>query len=238
MNRKIFFLIGILSTLCFNETRAQGYFELGYRFGHLKCDNLNRSVYVYNYTRKWLDTKMDYFGNHGKGISMAYGQQFDLLGWEMGFTNFHEKHIAHGLEPTTGQVAYRQISYFNYGLYFGIPVRIINKENLEINFAPSFDATLYHINLEYTHDASLHSMEETITATSKGKLGSTMAVTVKLFPVRWFGIDIKPFASFNFRKVDVSGVMGELQGAVAAELPDSFFSYGLNLNIVFAHRDY
>ena len=211
---------------------------MGYRFGHLKCDNLNRSVYVYNYTRKWLDTKMDYFGNHGKGISVAYGQQFDLLGWEMGFTNFHEKHIANGLEPTTGLIAYRSISYFNYGLYLAFPVRIINKEHLEINFSPSFDASFNNIQLEYTHDATMKSIEEGVTATSEGKFGSTMALVVKLFPVRWFGIDLKPFASFNFRKVDVSGVMGELQGGAATELPDSFFSYGLNLNIVFAHRDY
>ena len=236
MKKTIF--IFFLSSISYSAANAQGYFEMGYRVGHLKCDNLNRSVYVYNYTRKWLDTKMDYFGNHGKGISVAYGQQFDLLGWEMGFTNFHEKHIANGLEPTTGLIAYRSISYFNYGLYLAFPVRIINKEHLEINFSPSFDASFNNIQLEYTHDATMKSIEEGVTATSEGKFGSTMALVVKLFPVRWFGIDLKPFASFNFHKLDVSGVQGELQGAAAAELPDSFFSYGLNLNIVFAHRDY
>ena len=235
--KKIIFIL-FLSFISYSSVQAQGYFEMGYRIGHLKCDNLNRSVYVYNYTRKWLDTKMDYFGNHGKGISVAYGQQFDLFGWEMGFSNFHEKHIAHGLEPTTGQVAYRQISYFNYGLYLGIPVRLINKENLEINFAPSFDMSFDNINLEYTHDAALKTFDESVKATSEGKLGATMALAIKLFPVRWFGIDLKPFASFNFHKLDVEGVQYELQGASAAVLPDSFFSYGLNLNVTFAHRDY
>ena len=84
----------------------------------------------------------------------------------------------------------------------------------------------------------LKTFDESVKATSEGKLGATMALAIKLFPVRWFGIDLKPFASFNFHKLDVEGVQYELQGASAAVLPDSFFSYGLNLNVTFAHRDY
>ena len=53
------------------KSSAQGYFQLSYDRASYACDNLNRSVYVYNYTRQWLTDKMDYFG-HSQGFLMSY----------------------------------------------------------------------------------------------------------------------------------------------------------------------
>lgn len=219
------------------HANAQGNFEIGYSFGYMNSPNLNRSVYVYNYTRQWLTDKMDYF-NGGKGWYVSYAKIYDHVGCEFGFSTFRERNIASGLEPTTGKVAYRRISRGSNGFYLGIPIRIVNTEHLEINFVPTADMEWNYVNTDYTHDGSFEKIEESEGMGGGFKLGSSAGIALRFFPLNWLGVSAKPFVAFSYTKTDVGDVQRVLQGSrIPFVVPDPFTIYGVSFALIFTNRD-
>lgn len=217
--------------------QAQGNFEVSYNLGRFNSPNLNRTVYVYNYTRQWLDVKMDYF-NATKGYTVYYGALYDNVGIGFGIGHNRQTNIAHGLEPVTGTIGYRKIMYTSTRLFADLPIRIINAKHLEINYVPSIEAVNNSLVTQYGHDAEFKNIEKN-EATGKYLWGTTQSIAFRFFPVSWFGLSVKPFATLNLSKTDINELMGYLQSAAIRQtVEDKFNIYGISFSIVFANRDW
>jgi len=219
-----------------SNTMAQGYFQVGTGPARYDCPNLNRIVYVYNYTRPWLSQKMAYFGT-GRGYSMEYGQLRKKLGWNMGFGLFSESHDAFGLEPQSSAIGYRRITYSNYSMFFGIPIRAFKSRFFEINILPTVQYVFYSLQTQYARNPEFLESNSDSPVNQKAYVGANLGVGFRYFPIRWLGIEIKPFTSFNLYPLDVAQLSSSLQSIEANyTLKDSFFHYGLYASIIFAKR--
>ena len=216
---------------------AQGNFELSANAWTFNAPNLNRTVYVYNYTRQWLTNKMDYF-NGGKGWTMYYGVLYDHIGIGLGIGHNRQTNTSNGIEPVSGTMAYRQIIYTSTRLFADIPVRLVNKKHLEINYVPSIEAVNNSLMTKYRHDADMKN-PETIQATGQYNWGTTQSIAFRYFPTNWFGVSVKPFATLNLKQTPVNDLQVYLQGAAISQpVPERFNIYGLSFSIIFAKRDW
>src|SRR4051794_33637274 len=102
--RTYLFLIAALPAIL-NSFSAKagdyGTFSIGYRRNYMYLGNVNRNVYLYNYTRQWLTDKMEYFTGM-KGLDVSWEKRWDQAGLEIGYHNLQQKNHAEGPEPDNG----------------------------------------------------------------------------------------------------------------------------------------
>ena len=237
MSNKIYTVIMAASCMVMQtKSSAQGYFQLSYDRASYECDNLNRSVYVYNYTRQWLTNKMDYFG-HSQGFQMSYGYLRESLGFEIGLIQHFETHKAWGLEPDSGHDGYRRFEYYNYGYYIAFPLRFVHEEKVDFIFWPAFKMTKNSINLTYATNPEFDNANSE-TVVNQGSPGIDLGLAVRYFPLKWLGFELRPNLGFNFHQADVSPVQIYLQGAwSSAYFYDSFMRKGITFSLIFANRE-
>lgn len=226
----------IFFTIALHTVRGQGYFQFGYQQARYQCHNVNRIVYVYNYTRPWLSQKMAYFGQ-GHGYSLVYGQLGKKLGWEMSFSLFREQHDAFGLEPDSRAMGYRRIINSNYAMYFGIPVRLWKSRKFEANIQASLLYTFYILQTLYARNPEFLESQSETPVNQQAHTGISLGLGLRYFPLRWLGFELRPFASANFRQLNVAGLSESLQSVQANyELKDPYFFLGLQGSLIFARR--
>jgi len=228
----LFILFGIIVT----TAQGQGYFQLGFQQARYACPNVNRIVYVYNYTRPWLSQKMAYFGQ-GHGYSLIYGQLGKKLGWEMSFSLFKEQHDAFGLEPDSREMGYRRIINSNYAMYFGIPVRLWKSRKFEANIQASLLYTFYILQTLYARNPDFSESRSETPVNQLAHTGVSLGLGLRYFPLRWLGFELRPFVAANFSPLKVAGLSESLQSIQANyELKDPYYFLGLQGSVIFAKR--
>ncbi len=232
--KKIVLFLPLFFTLFSLE--AQNAFTFGIKYGYMKPNNINRTVYSYNYARQWLSEFMPYF-NAMQGYEASWQHRGEKIGYEFVYGAIKEINIANGIEPA-GLTAYRKIKTRMGGLSTGITAKIIDKKHIEI--VPSLDLDLYLFSVWTTY-----SNESTFAgATEEGvisavKVGNTFAVNISLFATKWFGINIRPYYQLPWGKANVEGLAAYWGGSGTGNQRDSIKNYGISGSLIFQFgRDY
>lgn len=236
--KKLFTLI-ICSFIAINGIKADGgEFELGINYGYMSVQNVNRYVYVYNYTRPWLFQKMDYF-NSGKGYFFSYNKFFnEHLGLGTGMSNIKSVHTAFGKEPSSGSMGYRKIKVGSTTMFGAMHIRFIQTRFFELAFVPTIDVNFNSITLTYATDEKFSNGVESKLIV-KPSIGSTLGVSARVFTFDWLAFSVKPFIAFQYFKSDVSEMTEELQSVTSPfETPESFTVKGITFSIVFSNRQF
>ncbi|CAN5302763.1 hypothetical protein BH09BAC5_BH09BAC5_04150 [soil metagenome] len=224
------FLVIFLFTLSVSAS-AQLYVSFGKKYGWIHPDNLNRTVYTYNYTRQWLDQKMNYFKDL-KGWEATIQGQDERVGLEVIASHLGQINIAHGIEPSGGLTGYRKIKLGIGGLSFGLTAVVVQKKHLEIAPAIDFDMHYFRVITTYSNDETFAGATGLLVV-QKFKFANTFALNCNLFATKWLGIDVRPYIQLPYGKINIEGLMNELQGDENTQR-ERMMNYGISASIVLA----
>ncbi len=211
-------------------------FTFGIKYGWMHPDNINRTVYTYNYTRQWLSQKMDYF-KLMKGWEASWQFRGKSMGLECIMDNMHATNIANGVEPTGGSIGYRKIKVGMGGISFGASGYFMKSKHLEIVPSFDFDFNFFGVHDWYANNSNFTNGQET-TDTEKFKMGNTFAINFSLFATKWLGINIRPYYCLPWGKVNSEGLMYNLQGDQNVQR-ESIRNYGVSASLIIGiGRDY
>lgn len=227
--KKIFYTLAAI--LIFVNLPAQNAFTFGKKYGIMHPDNINRTVYSYNYARQWLTQKMPYFSMM-EGYEASWQHRGEIIGYEIVYSILTAKNDAYGLEPTGSQMGYRRISLTRGGLAGGFTFKILDKKHLEIVPAIDFDLHYFSGTTTYSNDATYAG------ATPEGvifkfKLANTFAINCSLMATKWFGINIRPYYQMPWGKTNVEGLAAYWGGSGTGAQRESIKNYGVSASVIF-----
>ncbi|HEU4718888.1 MAG TPA: hypothetical protein VFU15_13685 [Bacteroidia bacterium] len=227
-------LFVFLSVVSLVPVSAQSYLEIGYRYGIMHPGNINRGVYTYNYTRPWLSQKMDFF-KVMKGWEFSYMRRTDGAGLEFSMGRISGINNAFGIEPTTGQMAYRKIKFGTGGFSAGL--RYFTMQTAHFESGPSLDFDFNFVVCEtwYAHDPSFANAQDDVVF-SKFKMANTIAWNFSFYAAPWLGINIRPYYQQPWGKVNVEGMANYLQGVDGDVEREKTTNFGISGTLVLAFR--
>jgi hypothetical protein len=217
-------LQGVLISFSAKAGGDYGTFSIGYRMNHIYLGNVNRNVYLYNYTRQWLTDEMEYFTGM-KGLEVSWEKRWDNAGLEFGYHNLQQKNHAEGPEPDAGgQLGQRDIMVGMIGLTCGPTVYLGGSDHFELKVGASLDADWFRINTSYNKGNPELIVKD-------AKLGSTLWVGTNLYASRRLGVGVKAYYQFFYKnKVDIGGMPYYFQGAnYPYAVEDKINNYGVSL---------
>jgi hypothetical protein len=216
---------------------SQDVFSFGKKYGMMSPNNINRTVYSYNYARQWLTQKMPYFGRM-EGYEMSWQHMGEGLGYQASFSRIKEVNNAFGLEPTGGLNGYRKIRLSYGGLSFGLNHILTQKKHFELVPSLDFDLHFLIVTTTYSNDAAFAgASEEGVVA--KLKMANTLALNFRFFVTQWFGISIRPYGQLPWGKVNVEGLAAYWGGSGTGAQRESIRNYGLSASVFLEFgRDY
>ncbi len=209
---------------------AQNAFTFGKKYGVMNLDNINRTVYSYNYARTWLTQKMPYF-HYMQGYEGSWQHRGELVGFEMVFSRISETNTAFGFEPTSNMMGYRKIKIGYGGMSGGITVKVLDTKHFEI--VPSLDADLHFFtgSTTYSNDAAFAGgTEESVIYNIK--LASTLSVNFSLMATSWFGINIRPYYQQPLGKTNVEGLAAYWGGSGTGSQRENVQNYGISASLI------
>jgi hypothetical protein len=212
--------------------QAQNAFTFGKKYGVMNhLNNINRTVYSYNYARQWLTQKMPYF-RMMNGYEASWQHRGETIGYELIYSAIKETNEAFGLEPNGGLMGYRKIRIGIFGISAGMTAKLYEKKHIEIMPAFDLDWNMFYGETTYSNDAGFSgaSAERVI---GKIKLASTFAVNFSLFATRWFGINIRPYYQLPFGKTNVEGLAAYWDGSGTGNQRDRVRNYGISGSVIF-----
>jgi hypothetical protein len=213
----------------FAPSDAQFYFRGGYLVGSSPNQVLNGLIDRYNAARPWMGTKMPAMAvMHGPAASV--GGRFGNFTMDITWKRLRQLNSAPEMD-TLGNLVNRDLilrsDNFNYGL----------STDLFVTEVVSFCGGL-------TVDFNLLSVLTQLTGQEKRTLGSTNGFGIGAqFPIlvhfgAGIGIEMIPYVSYPFHKMDLYPTLQELDPANAANLPtdgykQSFLNYGMSFYLRF-----
>ncbi len=222
----------LLLSFAFVAATGQNAFTFGIKYGWMEPDNINRTVYSYNYARQWLTQKMPYFGMM-RGIEFSWQHRGKMIGYELVYSRLRETNNAYGLEPTGGLMGYRKIKLGMGGLSAGFTLKLISLPHFEV--VPSFDFDLHLLSATttYSNDAGFAGAEEE-TVIADLKFANTFAINVSLFATEWIGINIRPYYQVPWGKANVEGLAAYWGGSGTSVQREDVRNYGVSGSLILA----
>jgi hypothetical protein len=227
--KKIFF--AILFSFLFIFLPAQNAFTFGKKYGWMNhLNNINRTVYSYNYARTWLTQKMPYF-KAMNGYELSWQHRGEIIGYEVLYSKMKEVNDAFGLEPTGGLTGYRKITIGMFGLSAGITAKIFEKKHIEI--MPSFDFDFHAL-----FGQTMYSNEATFAGASPEavigqiKMANTFGMNITLFATQWLGINIRPYYQLPWGKANVEGLAAYWGGSGTGAQRERIRNYGISASLI------
>ena len=220
--------------LIWSQDYSYNYFFFGYQKAEVYLGNVNRQIYVYNFTRPWLSQKMDFITDMQGGF-IGYGFKNNKFGSDLYFSRIANKNTANGIEASTGTMGERTIRAANNTMGWGGYYYLINKYKLSIGLGISIDGAFFTTATTY-RNKELGESAYKITSMDP-MLGHSFSLPVHLFLTQWLGVYLQPYYQFFYSKAKVEGIADELQGATYPySMDDKANNYGIKASIVFATR--
>lgn len=203
----------------------------------MKPNNINRTVYSYNYARQWLSTAMPYF-HVMKGYELSWQHRGETVGYEFVYGAIHETNIATGVEPNGGLTAFRKIRTRMGGISAGITFKIVDSKHLEIVPSLDFDLYLFSATTTYANESTFAGASDEAVI-GDAKFGNTLALNISLFATHWVGINIRPYYQLPWGKANVEGLAAYWGGSGTGNQRDSVKNFGISGSLIFEFgRDY
>ena len=235
MKRYLILIIVLVASLCM-KGQFYTYFYGGYRTGFPALSNINREVYIYNYTRQWLDKKMDFF-NQLNGGEIGYGWVFRHFGMYASFQAQWKNNTAYGIEPGTADTGFRVITPMIYGTDLAFQWYPVNSRYIEMGLGGSINLSAFRIPLVYRNSGD-KTQSERIPGATGLMPSSTFSLQINFYPIRRLGIMVRPYYQVFYSGGDVSPMFYELQNAgfpyPLIEFPNHF---GIAVSLMIADRD-
>jgi hypothetical protein len=225
--RSIIVFLFVLSVV---TVRAEAILGFGYQFGFFQFGNINRTVNTYNYSRPWLDQKMNYFG-FMQGYQLQLGWEGKHWGFEGDANLLSRSHVAYGTEPASGLVGYRKIHLKLASWDFGITRIWAKDESMSIGYTVAFTMMKFSAFAIYANDASFANSQEEL-CISEATLANTLRLNISVFPLERVGISLRPYVMIPWHHVYTEGLMTYLQGDTNPQR-SSLWNYGCTFNLTF-----
>lgn len=226
--KKLMFLTAFV--LCaLGTAHAQFYFRGGYTVGASPLKVLNSIVARYNDTRPWLSQTMAPIELlHGPAASI--GSRMNALTMDLGWKRLRQKTTGSGID-SSGLLVSRDLivrsDNFNYGL-----------------MADLFASEYFALGAGLTFDVNSLTVLTQVTGAEKRKLASAFGLgigaqmSILVQAAGGVGIEVVPFVSYPFYKINLTPVSQELDAANAGnftedQMKQAFLNYGVAFYVRF-----
>lgn len=208
------------------------YWHLGVSREYPDWNNVNRQVYVYNYTRQWLTQPMAYFGQ-ASGVHLGVGNVLGKVGMRTELYYLWESNEAYGLEPATGFTGYRVIRWSTFGTRFCLQYLPITHRFLETGLEVGLEIPMVSMTSRYRNpDLGEQTFDSFFLDVP---LGWSIGWPIHFYPLERVGLLARPYVHIPFRAVDVDGaVQGISKAPFGQWVPDRHLFVGILFSLSFA----
>lgn len=204
-------LFSLLFVACLTHAQ-QSALSISYKASIFQPDNVNRTVYTYNYARQWLDQKMDYF-KMMQGWDLRYSIQTKGKGFEFGVNRMRASNEATGIQ-TNGQRGYRKIALKSGSAFVGITRRFYAKKYLHLSYTLSLDWMGFKGFTYYAQGSKDFGASEG--GFKNNRFANTGGLNF-LFPFgKYVGLQIRPYYQQPWSRANVEGLGEAISGAAGS----------------------
>lgn len=227
----------ILFTLLLTSISSKGQqsaLSISYKASMFQPDNVNRTVYTYNYARQWLDQKMDYF-EMLQGWDIRYNVQNKGKGFEFGINRMRASNEATGIQ-TNGQRGYRKISLKSGSAFVGITKRFYSRKHFQLSYTLSLDWMGFKGYTFYAQGSKDFGPSEG--GFKNNRLANTGGLNILIPFGKYFGLQLRPYYQQPWSRANVEGLGEAISGASGSGTKREFIgNYGCLVGLRFVLGD-
>lgn len=206
---KKFLLAAVLGIGMISSGNTQFYMDAGYAFSGIKLHAANRSVFLYNFTRRdWLEKNMPFMTMmHGFRLGAGYELERGFFHLEMYLS--WNTYTAEGIPPSTMTFGGRNIRLRHHYFKGGGGIFIVNREKFALAVKGTLDLGNFSVKTR-TYDSQAKA--DWVQVTDDFQLAFSLGIPLEFRMTRWCSFVLEPFVQFPLFDADMFFLQNEING--------------------------